>query len=104
MIVNFSINEGKEFPYHAEYIGYATPPVNPNQGMGGISGHSRRSYGELLESVVNDLIFCPEDIQPIFSNDINEDLQNATKTALELLVRYNASVSKLMKISQVLSQ
>jgi hypothetical protein len=101
MQVRFTIKEG-EFQYQAEYIGYTTPPVDARMGMGGFSGQYRRSYGELLEAVVRDLTGCPEKIQPTFSKDINPDLQKMTQVALELLVKYNDSQTKIRDTRQIL--
>ena len=88
MHIRFSKQDG-DFPYKAEYIGYETPPICPRLGMGGIIGQSTKSYGELLGLVINDLMVCPEEIKPIFSEEINLDLQKVTQLTLELLVKYN---------------
>lgn len=102
MQVRFTTKEG-EFPYQAKYIGYTTPPVNIRLGIGGVSGLSKRSYGELVEAIVEDLKGCPEEIQSVFSEDIGLDLQNVTRVALELLVKYNSSQMKIKNANQILS-
>jgi hypothetical protein len=90
MQVRISKEKG-EFPYKAEYIGYQTPPTAPAFGMWGRTGASMKEYGLLLRIVVADLRGCPEKIEPIFSEDIAVELQEATRVTLELLVQFNAS-------------
>jgi len=88
MHVRFSKQDG-DFPYKAEYIGYETPPISPRLGIGGVIGHSTKSYEELLEIVTHDLMVCPEEIIPIFSEGINLDLQKVTQSKLESLAKKN---------------
>jgi hypothetical protein len=88
MHVRFSKQDGY-FPYKAEYVEYETPPICPRLGMGGIIGQSTKSYGELLEIVILDLMSCQEEIKPTFSEEINLDLQKITQLTLELLVKHN---------------
>jgi hypothetical protein len=100
MQVQFSRIEG-EFPYKADYIGFSTPPVCPRLGLGGAIGHSTKTYGKLLDSVLKDLRGCTEQIEPVFSDNIGIEIQKATRRALRLLEQNNSLESKLNDVRKI---
>jgi len=104
MHIKFSRLEG-EFPYKADYIGFTTPPIHPRLNIGGVSGRTCKTYGDLLEQIISDLRSCSDKvIEPIFGEGIEQEKQDLTRITLTLLKEYNALKMKLGRIYQARSE
>jgi hypothetical protein len=103
MQIQFS-DVGGDFPYKAHYVGYQSASVNPRLGMGGITGHATKTYGQLLEHVLADLRCCPEPIEPTFSDNIRPEIQEATRLLLKGLKQNSSLEEKIRRAREILSE
>jgi len=102
MQVKFSNVDG-EFPYKSEYVGFQTPPIAVNLGIGGVRGHSVKTYIELVSLTLKDLAIYAGPVQVIFEDNItlNEEAKGLTKLLFNEFQRTNYLEDKLYKIEQL---
>lgn len=103
MQVHFS-NVGGDFPYKANYVGYATVALNARLAKGGRTGYATQTYGRLLEQVLVDLRGCSEPIEPTFSDNIGPEIQEVTGLLLKELSQNNSLEARVRRAREALSK
>ncbi len=100
MKIKFEYDQDKEFPYQAQYVDWQSLPLIPRLGLGGYGGNRSKTYGDLLDKVIKDvqgylLTSQTKDIETVFSEGIDKDLQNLTAKVLKLTSE-NVSLEKTL--------